>query len=604
MNTLKKIIFIALILPATGAYCQCPLVPAACTGTPKSGSTNITIPSATTYYVPVATTLSGNVAFTDGTSVLCIEGTWTGALSSSVPPAGATINLYGTYTTGTSFSISGGGINVNIFPGAKFTSGGIAISSGTNNFMICDSLKIYPSGNITLSSGTNTITNHGTITLKSGFINPTAGTNTIDNYGTIRLLSGYYLAQNAGTTFHNYATGSLLAYGTNNGITSGTFINDGSSCTTGSYSASGGTFTNNSCISTNALSLSGGGTYTNNSAMNIFGDFSLGSSTTFSNNGTMKVFGNFSNSGTNFTNNGTINVVGNFTTSTSFTITDKSQVTSAGWNNSGTIYGPASGCGSFIATGNTTNSGTVSAANSSHVDIYDTGLPSAKGTPAFPLDGNTGNVNAATATGACATNSFGFADCRVTCSVLLPIELLMFIAQPAGKQVLLNWSTATETNNDYFTIERSAPDGIFKPIGTVKGAGNSSKTLTYTFYDELPLNGISYYRLKQTDYDGQYSYSVIAAVNCDDSPYSIIYPNPSKNGQVTINLSGEIGNEILIMIYNSLGEMVYAKTSVINTSSSQPFTTINTESNLAPGIYCVTVSDKYKTFNKVLVVSE
>lgn len=76
----------------------------------------------------------------------------------------------------------------------------------------------------------------------------------------------------------------------------------------------------------------------------------------------------------------------------------------------------------------------------------------------------------------------------------------------------LKWSTATETNNDYFLIERSK-DGIeFESIINVDGAGFSTKKLTYSTSDNNPLSGLSFYRLKQVDFDGQFSNSEIVSV--------------------------------------------------------------------------------------------
>ncbi|MBI2968071.1 MAG: hypothetical protein HYY40_09700 [Bacteroidetes bacterium] len=107
----------------------------------------------------------------------------------------------------------------------------------------------------------------------------------------------------------------------------------------------------------------------------------------------------------------------------------------------------------------------------------------------------------------------------------MPIELLFFSGNRQEKKAFLYWTTASETNNDYFTVERAAPsqhppsgEGMnWTVIGTVEGAGNSSATLNYEFVDaELPLSTATatfYYRLKQTDYDGRYTYSNIIALS-------------------------------------------------------------------------------------------
>ena len=99
------------------------------------------------------------------------------------------------------------------------------------------------------------------------------------------------------------------------------------------------------------------------------------------------------------------------------------------------------------------------------------------------------------------------------CLSILPVELLSFSAERNNRYVDLSWITATEINNDYFTVERSL-DGInFTVIGSMPGSGNSSIILNYKLIDSSPIeNEISYYRLKQTDFDGAYSYSDIVSV--------------------------------------------------------------------------------------------
>jgi len=95
----------------------------------------------------------------------------------------------------------------------------------------------------------------------------------------------------------------------------------------------------------------------------------------------------------------------------------------------------------------------------------------------------------------------------------LPIELVTFNATPCNNNVCLDWSTATETNNDFFTIEKSQ-DGInFITVVQMNGSGNSITSHSYTAVDDNPYSGVSYYRLKQTDYNGHITYSQIRMVD-------------------------------------------------------------------------------------------
>jgi len=97
--------------------------------------------------------------------------------------------------------------------------------------------------------------------------------------------------------------------------------------------------------------------------------------------------------------------------------------------------------------------------------------------------------------------------------IALPIDLVSFEAMLKNDDIEINWTTATEQNNEYFTLEKSA-DGInFIPLQKIPGAGNSSEIRNYSFTDEHPFYGINYYRLKQTDYDGHFTYSDISGVN-------------------------------------------------------------------------------------------
>ena len=94
----------------------------------------------------------------------------------------------------------------------------------------------------------------------------------------------------------------------------------------------------------------------------------------------------------------------------------------------------------------------------------------------------------------------------------LPIELLYFKAELNNEIVDLYWATSTEMNNDYFSVERSENGKSFDVIFTMRGAGNSSTNRYYSLVDNMPLSGTSYYRLKQTDFDGKFSYSPIVAI--------------------------------------------------------------------------------------------
>ena len=128
------------------------------------------------------------------------------------------------------------------------------------------------------------------------------------------------------------------------------------------------------------------------------------------------------------------------------------------------------------------------------------------------------------------TGTFDFVWALVQGSTPLPVELLYFGAEANGDEVLCHWVTATEFDNDFFSVERSS-DGInFHVMGEVDGAGNSQTALDYEFHDEAPLDGLSYYRLRQTDLDGTATWSDVVAVRRDAPNVElVVHPNPCRD---------------------------------------------------------------------------
>jgi hypothetical protein len=122
----------------------------------------------------------------------------------------------------------------------------------------------------------------------------------------------------------------------------------------------------------------------------------------------------------------------------------------------------------------------------------------------------------------------------------------------------LKWSTATERNNDYFSIEHSL-DGInWKLLTIVAGAGNSNELINYSFSPSGIKEDVSYCRLKQTDFNGQFNYSEIIVVNnCGDNVSELaIFPNPA-NETLNLSFSGDKSEIVSMSIYNIFGEMIY-----------------------------------------------
>ena len=138
-------------------------------------------------------------------------------------------------------------------------------------------------------------------------------------------------------------------------------------------------------------------------------------------------------------------------------------------------------------------------------------------------------------------------------SVPLPIELLYFEATCTNGKMTFNWCTASETNNNYFIIEKSLDANSFQVLGTVQGSGTSTVKHCYSFVNNSNESNITYYRLKQIDINGNYKYSNIISVNCSNENTSDfnVFPNPN-NGAFTI-VSSEMG---IYIIVNELGQTV------------------------------------------------
>ncbi len=144
----------------------------------------------------------------------------------------------------------------------------------------------------------------------------------------------------------------------------------------------------------------------------------------------------------------------------------------------------------------------------------------------------------------------------------LPITLIDFTAKAEGKKVRLDWETGSEENNDYFTIERSLDGKTFEKVFTKDGAGVSKTNLYYFGYDASPYTGVSYYRLKQTDFDGKFAYSDIVSAKVVgeqmDTEIDVnVYPNPVTSQLIHIDLKAKNNATYIIRIINEIGQQIF-----------------------------------------------
>ncbi len=184
----------------------------------------------------------------------------------------------------------------------------------------------------------------------------------------------------------------------------------------------------------------------------------------------------------------------------------------------------------------------------------------------------------------------------------LPIELMSFTAEAGEVGVVLDWETATELNNDYFTIERSYDGMEFEIIGTVSGGGTTDDTETYTYIDKKALPGTIYYRLKQTDFDGASETFDPVSVNYLPVGDNVtLFPNPIDHGLLKMSLTGFSSDRPAnIRITDLAGRTVIMKTVDIS-NAAYTVVEMNVASKLDRGAYIVNINQGAHAFTKRLV---
>lgn len=173
--------------------------------------------------------------------------------------------------------------------------------------------------------------------------------------------------------------------------------------------------------------------------------------------------------------------------------------------------------------------------------------------------------------------------------VVLPLQLTGFTVKKANGGAELNWSTSSEKNNDRFELERSTDGKVFEKIAQVKGGGNSLNKLSYSFTDKNPANGTNYYRLKQVDLNGKYTYSNSLTLEYNlsaDNSKLILYPNPVVD-EIILDLKNNNSKTVIVCIIDAVGKCV--KSSQVNTSELIR----QHVANLNSGVYFLEVSDSF-----------
>ena len=184
------------------------------------------------------------------------------------------------------------------------------------------------------------------------------------------------------------------------------------------------------------------------------------------------------------------------------------------------------------------------------------------------------------------------ADLTIT-PVVLPVSWLSFIANKSANGILLTWTTANETANSLYEVERSSDSIHYTTIGTV-----ATGSQPYNFEDVQPVNGTNYYRIKQMDDSGVYHYSIIASVNINNVISAIVYPNPAKN---IVNIKfNENAAHVAIMLTDAAGKIVYTTTAASIAAGEAVQVPV---ARLAAGIYVIRIKWNTGAFAQQLLVN-
>jgi len=172
---------------------------------------------------------------------------------------------------------------------------------------------------------------------------------------------------------------------------------------------------------------------------------------------------------------------------------------------------------------------------------------------------------------------------QLTVNAPLGVEWKSFSVEGLNKIVKLTWTTASETNNDGFEIERSNDGFSWESIGYVNGKGNYNVATVYNWTDDHPKQGVNYYRLRQLDYDGKQQYSEVKYVSNGTSVIITLSPNPFES-----DLAMHLSEPALVEVLNASGKMV------LSYSMSAGHNSLDM-GNLNTGMYFVRVVSSEKT---------
>ena len=185
-------------------------------------------------------------------------------------------------------------------------------------------------------------------------------------------------------------------------------------------------------------------------------------------------------------------------------------------------------------------------------------------------------------------------------SGVLPVTWSSFTSETINNTIQLKWSTASELNNSHFEIERATADGQFYTIGTLSGNGTTQAISNYLFTDTDPLSAVAYYRIKQTDFNGDFDYSTTIKVNGKTSSPIQVWPTLLKDNNTTITINN-ISENASIHLMDVTGKEVNGLNSAATDSQTVTLKLQNNDNNLS-GFYFLYITDNNQTTSfKILV---
>ncbi|MDX2284126.1 MAG: T9SS type A sorting domain-containing protein [Bacteroidia bacterium] len=457
-------------------------------------------------------------------------------------------------------------------------------SSGSGTVTICNEGKIQ-NATLEFNKGVNIIHNYGTLEPASFQFNSGTSTNTVTSHAGASSKFASFQLYTSGTKFNNYGSFTAGSFTLSSGAafvnhaggtaSSSTIeVNSNSSLeNAGTWNANGNVRVNSngSLQNNNTLSITGNiennGEFDSDGELSAGGNIQMNGSSRTGLSGSVSIAGNVE-ANKELAQSGLMDIGGNLTVNGSGRITVSGIISVDGnLTNNGQLNGPAVASGNWgriNVSGNSTQNG--GGKLQYNLDVCDAGLPPGG------LDVNYGSKQSSVT------------HCVNSPVVNLPVEWGGLSAAPAAAGIELRWNTYKELNNDFFSVERSPDARSFQQVGEVPGAGTSSQPQTYTFTDANPPGGTVYYRIRQTDYDGQHSFSAVVEAAWEAPAFSMyFFPNPVAD-QGTLRVMADQDGPAVIQVMDQQGRTVARAETGLRAGQNDVEFAADT---WAPGLYVV-----------------